>query len=349
MPVSWPNWEFVKQEEPPRIPNWTREYADQMRDNYEGRQIKREKDEREERGASGKTEQHLIEEREMKRASSIYNFLGELPNESISNTGENVVVINKYLRENLDDKQPDLGISAQEALRFRRYCRKEAVYSLSHENYQTLIRRFARAREDRNSNFEAIRSQRTNFENRGRETPLIREHSYVRQKSRSPTQRTRSPMQRARSPIERSAMQRSGSPMQYRNRSPVQRPRSPVQRRGSPMVVSSGFTQRARSPMLRTRSPMQRGRSPMHRARSPMQRARSPMQRARSPMQRGRSPMERGRSPMQNRNRSPVTRPRSPTQRYGSPMNKSRSPRRSSRSPRRRSNFSPDRKYINLD
>jgi len=348
MPVSWPNWEFVKQEEPPRIPNWTREYADQMRDNYEGRQIKREKDEREERGASGKTEQHLIEEREMKRASSIYNFLGELPNESISNTGENVVVINKYLRENLDDKQPDLGISAQEALRFRRYCRKEAVYSLSHENYQTLIRRFARAREDRNSNFEAIRSQRPNFDNR-RETPLLREHSYVRQKSRSPTRRTRSPMQRPRSPIERSAMQRSGSPMQYRNRSPVQRPRSPVQRRGSPMDVSRSFTQRARSPMQRARSPMQRAKSPMQRARSPMQRGRSPMQRGRSPMQRGRSPMQRERSPMQNRNRSPVTRPRSPTHRYGSPINKSRSPRRCSRSPRRRSNFSPDRKCIDLD
>jgi len=348
MPVSWPNWESVKQEEPPRIPNWTREYADQMRDNYEGRQIKREKDEREERGASGKTEQHLIEEREMKRASSIYNFLGELPNESISNTGENVVVINKYLRENLDDKQPDLGISAQEALRFRRYCRKEAVYSLSHENYQTLIRRFARAREDRNSNFEAIRSQRPNFDNR-RETPLLREHSYVRQKSRSPTRRTRSPMQRPRSPIERSAMQRSGSPMQYRNRSPVQRPRSPVQRRGSPMDVSRSFTQRARSPMQRARSPMQRAKSPMQRARSPMQRGRSPMQRGRSPMQRGRSPMQRERSPMQNRNRSPVTRPRSPTHRYGSPINKSRSPRRCSRSPRRRSNFSPDRKCIDLD
>merc|ERR1712060_1037430 len=267
---------------------------------------------KEERGTTGKTEQHLIEEREMKRASSIYNFLGELPNESRNNTGENVVVINKYLRENIDDKQPDLGISAQEALRFRRYCRKEAVYSLSHENYQTLIRRFARAREDRNSNFEAIRSQRPNFDNR-RETPLLREHSYVRQKSRSPTRRTRSPMQRPRSPIERSAMQRSGSPMD----------------------VSRSFTKRARSPMQR--------------ARSPMQRAKSPMQRGRSPMQRGRSPMQRERSPMQNRNRSPVTRPRSPTHRYGSPINISRSPRRCSRSPRRRSNFSPDRKCIDLD
>jgi len=334
MPVSWPNWESVKPEEPSRIPNWTREYADQMRDHYEGRVIRREKNEMEERGPTGKTEQHLLDERDMKRACSIYNFLGELPNESrINSTEENVVVCNKYLRDNLDDRQPDMGISAQEALRFRRYCRKEAVYSLSHENFQTLIRRFARAREDRNSNFEAIRSQRTNFENRGRETPLLPEPN---------SQRTRSPMQRARSPIERSAMKRTNSPMQYRNRSPVQRPRSPVQRRVSPMDVS-------RSSMQRARSPMQRGRSPMQRVRSPMQRIRSPTQRGRSPMQMERSPMQRGRSPMLYRNRSPVTRPRSPTRRYGSPINKSRSPRRSSRSPRRRSNFSPEKKYIDID
>jgi len=331
MPVSWPHWESVKPEEPKRIPDWTREYAEQMRDHYEARMIKREQDEergyeKEERGPTGKTEQHLIDEREMKRACSIYNFLGELPNESRNNnTGENVVVCNKYLRDNLDDKQPDVGITLQEAQRFKRYCRKEAVYSLSHENFQTLIKRFARAREDRNSNFEAIRSQRTNFDNR-RETPLLRESS---------SQRARSPMQRPTSPIDRSAMQRTRSPMQYRNRSPVQRPRSPGQRRASPMDVSRSSTQRARSPM-------------QYRNRSPVQRPRSPGQRRVSPVDMSRSSTQRGRSPMQYRNMSPVSRPRSPTHRYGSSI-KSRSPRRSSRSPRRRSNFSPDRKYIDIE
>jgi len=285
MPVSWPNWESVKPEEPTRIPNWTRAYADQMRDQYEDRKIKREQDEIEERGPTGKTKQHLIDEREMKRACSIYNFVGALPNESRNNnTEENVVVCNKYLRENLDDTQTDVGISAQEALRFRRHCRKEAVYSLSLENFQTLKRRFARAREDRNSNFEAIRSQRTNFENRGREAPLLREQTQVRH---------RSPMQRARSPIERSAMQRSRSPMQYRNRSPVNRPKSPTQRYGSPIKKSRSPRRTSRSPRRTSRSPRRTSRSPRRTSRSPRRTPRSPRRTSSSPRRTSRSPSRR--------------------------------------------------------
>lgn len=389
--MELPPWKSVLPDEPPKIPSWTYDYAQQMKEDYESRVERRENDPniKIERGSNRKTEEHLNEERKIKILSSVINFKGELrAGNDTAASGENIVVCNKYLREMLNEEIRDHGISEKDNQRFRRFCRKESVYSLSIENFRTLMRRFALAREQGNSNFEAIRSNRfqeppVNHQNdsfngfRNERSRMSSGAQGFDPRSRSPQRRNPSPIRRPTSPagMPRTPMPRSNiSPSRRNDRnrlspgpdsyiprskspatkygSPIRRPRSPIQKSRSPKreFRSPVCSSRSRSPVPSSRSPVRRMRSPARRSRSPARRPRSPARRSRSPARRPRSPARRSRSPVQS-SRSPARRPRSPARRSKSPLRRPRSPagRQMSRSPRRRSNISPDRRYINID
>lgn len=297
--MSFLKWQPVDSHESPKIPNWTNEYAEHMRDHFECRMVNRENDENSiERRPTGKTEQHLLDEKIMKRASSVYNVLREFTHENVKvEPGEQVVVCNKYLRDNQDDTDD---------VCWRRLCRREAVYSLTHENYQTLIRRFARAREDRNTNFEAIRSRRNDRveEERNHQSPNERVREDHRTRLQSPVDRARADPNAS---YDRIRSNRDEKVVDNRRReSPVGRAR--VDRDGTFERIRSYGDERAMGTRSRQESPIAKlksrdrsingyrdekyRRESRSQSRSPRRQSVSPRQ-ARSPRRYSRSPARR--------------------------------------------------------
>jgi len=137
-----------------------------------------------------------------------------------------VLVADRYPREELkglseeeligkDEKRKKEGeLTTEELRRWKRFSRREAVYSLTPENFDNLMRRFERCRQLQNPNYVEIRSRRPQMEYRGGPQDN-------RSRPRSPSVNTPSYMSRDRSYQDRDGERRSSMLSRSRSKSPT--------------------------------------------------------------------------------------------------------------------------------
>merc|ERR1719510_2783847 len=241
---------------------------------------------------SVKTKEQIETEKLLHRESSVYQTLRhpECNFDKVdTNLKNTVLVADRYPRDELqglseeeliansDRRLMEGELTTEEIRRWKKFSRREAVYSLTKENYETLMRRFQRGRQLQNPNYEEIRSRRPQVEYRGglqdnnnnrvkATSPSITTPSYKsrdrgvrhpdeekrslrhsRSQSRSPTRSTQVDRRRERISRSRSASPRSVEVERYRQRNATSRSNSPrfveVERR------------RERNPRSRSKSP----------------------------------------------------------------------------------------------
>lgn len=174
-------WKSVDLNEKPLVvPEWSVDFKKEMEDKVIDR-IERKKDPRlgkqivegQKKYPSEKTEEQIRNEKTINRANSVYGVLRYAPqkDDHISSTSF-ILVAERYPREEIEgipeaeltgmkEKRKREGeLTTEEIRRWKRLSRREAVYSLTPENYEKMKRRLARGYQDRNPNLEQIRSRR---------------------------------------------------------------------------------------------------------------------------------------------------------------------------------------------
>lgn len=168
------------------VPEWSVEFKKEMEDKVKHRretkqdsQINEQKDVGKRKYPSEKTEGQIKIEKTINRANSIYDVLRYIPRNNDVNLKTLVLVAERYPREDIEgiaeadltgmkEKRKREGeLTTEEIRRWKRLSRREAVYSLTPENYEKMKRRLERGLQERNPNFEHIRPRRSEEESRG--------------------------------------------------------------------------------------------------------------------------------------------------------------------------------------
>merc|ERR1719510_2815675 len=222
---------------------------------------------------SVKTKEQIETEKLLHRESSVYRTL-RLPecifDKVDTNLKNTVLVADRYPRDELkglseeeliansDRRLMEGDLTTEEIRRWKKFSRREAVYSLTKENFENLMRRFERGRQLQNPNYEEIRSRKPQAEYRGGldnnnnkckpASPSIPTPSYMsrvrgvphrdeekrrsirhsRSQSRSPTRSTQVDRRRERISRSRSTSPRNVEGERYRRRNARSRSKSPT-------------------------------------------------------------------------------------------------------------------------
>lgn len=214
-----------------------------------------------------KTEDQIEAEKIINRANSTHKVISHFdtpPSSHEKDLKSQVVVTERYPREIVDglserdlegkdDLRKQKGeLTAMEIIRWKRLSRREAVYSLTRENFDRMRRLINGERAEQNPNYEQIRSRipKSGFRERSR-SPITscgrpRSPTMYRDRPRSPR------MERNRSPLPGKA-EKNPNYEQMRSRRPNsgyrERSRSPIMSCGKPRSPTM-YRDRSRSPRM---------------------------------------------------------------------------------------------------